>query len=296
MPPLPVPITMGSEGFVTRDVTSLQVTHAWFPPGAFLEAHVHERPTVAVMLEGGFDLVFSSAAIRRRTFECRPGTIITEPACEKHANRFAAAGARVVVIQPDLQREAWPTRCTALFERISHFRDAPVAAAARRLARELLWPDDLTALAVEGLGLELVAEAARLEAAPTAGCGAAPGWLDRAVEYAHEHYRRGIRIADLASAAGVHPAHLAAVFRRVHRVPVATYVRRLRVDWAADRLVASDDSISLIAAEAGFADQAHLTRAFRRMTGATPAAYRRARRRTATGPVHDRVSPNDKGR
>ena len=46
-----------------------------------------------------------------------------------------------------------------------------------------------------------------------------------------------------------------------------------------DRLIGTSMPISAIAAEAGFADQAHLTRWFRRVMGVTPAAYRLARRR-----------------
>ncbi|MGH7699154.1 MAG: helix-turn-helix domain-containing protein [Gemmatimonadales bacterium] len=42
-------------------------------------------------------------------------------------------------------------------------------------------------------------------------------------------------------------------------------------------MVQTDERISAIAAEAGFADQAHLTRSFKRVTGSTPAAYRRSR-------------------
>ena len=85
----------------------------------------------------------------------------------------------------------------------------------------------------------------------------------------------------MARAAGVRPAHLAAVFRKVHRIPLGTYVRRLRVDWVAEQLIRTDAPIALIAAEAGFADQAHLTRVFRRALGSTPGEYRKARRNWA---------------
>jgi AraC family transcriptional regulator len=90
------------------------------------------------------------------------------------------------------------------------------------------------------------------------------------------NFRESLRIADIAEAVGVHPAHLATMFSEVHRVPLATFIRRLRLDWASDRLARTDASISSIAASAGFADQSHLTRAFKEYTGHTPAAYRKA--------------------
>jgi len=274
----PVPVTMGSQRFVTRDVSALQVTLASFPPCGVLEPHIHERPTFAVMLEGAFDLRFTSPAIRRRTLSCPPGTIFTEPAGEKHANYLGHGGARLVVVQPDVHRGDLPRRCLTLLEGINHFRDGPIEATARRLAIELSRPDDLTPLATEGLALEMLAEAARLDNGHRLSGHAAPAWLQLAIEFAHAHFRGPVRVADVAEVAGVHPAHLAAVFRRVHRMPLASYMRRLRVDWSADRLLTSSDPISIIAASAGFADQAHLTRSFRRVTGTTPAAYRQAHR------------------
>ncbi len=61
-------------------------------------------------------------------------------------------------------------------------------------------------------------------------------------------------------------------------MPLGTYMRRLRVEWAADRLAGSDLPISTIAFRAGFADQPHLTRTFKSETGWTPGQYRKAHR------------------
>jgi transcriptional regulator GlxA family with amidase domain len=47
-----------------------------------------------------------------------------------------------------------------------------------------------------------------------------------------------------------------------------------RVRAAADALAASTTPISQVAYDAGFSDQSHLTRAFGRFAGLTPAAYR----------------------
>lgn len=254
------------------------VTHVWFPPGVILETHEHDRSTFAVILAGGFDLVLRSTNNGSRTYDCPAGTILTQPAGVRHANHIAANGAQGVVLQPDTVAGALPERCLAMLDRINHFRDGPIAAAARGLARELAAPDDLTPLAIEGLVMEILAEAARLDREIGIHRTQPPRWLITATDLVHARFRENLRIDEIAGAAGVHAAHLASVFRRVHRIPIGNYMRRLRVDWAADQLIGTDLPISEIAAEAGFADQAHLTRWFRRVMGATPAAYRRSRR------------------
>lgn len=278
MPRSSVPVSKWSPRFQTREVPRCMVTHVWFPPGVILETHEHDRSTFAVILAGGFDLVLRSTNNGSRTYDCPAGTILTQPAGVRHANHIAANGAQGVVLQPDTVAGALPERCLAMLDRINHFRDGPIAAAARGLARELAAPDDLTPLAIEGLVMEILAEAARLDREIGIHRTQPPRWLITATDLVHARFRENLRIDEIAGAAGVHAAHLASVFRRVHRIPIGNYMRRLRVDWAADQLIGTDLPISEIAAEAGFADQAHLTRWFRRVMGATPAAYRRSRR------------------
>ena len=251
------------------------VTHVWFPPLSVLEPHVHDLPTFAVILQGGFDLTLPGRI--ERTVDCPVGTVLAQPAGARHANHFGPDGARGVVLQPDSAYGTLPAECAAVFERVHHFRDGPIAAAARRLARELVAPDDITPLAAHGLVLEMLANAARLEPRIRMH-GSMPRWFTRATDMVHARFRDNLRIDDIAAEAGVHAAHLAVVFRRAHREPLGSYMRRLRVDWAADRLLDTDAPIAAVACEAGFADQAHLTRCFRQVLGTTPAAYRRARR------------------
>lgn len=268
---------MGSPRFITADVNEWRCTYAWFPPGAELETHVHERATFGVMLRGGFDLTFTSPAIRRRSLECGPATVFTEPAGETHGNSIGTGGASVLVLQIDPDADGLkiePLR-PFLVERINHFRSGRIAATARRLARELRAPDTLSELAIESLALEMLIDAGRRDDRWNAA-GGEPAWLSRAEEYVREHFRGPLRIADVAEVVGVHPAHLASVFRQFHRVPLGTYIRHLRIEWAADRLAHSSDPIAAIAYAAGFADQAHLTRAFKKHTGRTPGRYREA--------------------
>jgi AraC family transcriptional regulator len=94
----------------------------------------------------------------------------------------------------------------------------------------------------------------------------------------HAQFTEGIRTAEVADAVGVHPAHLARVFRNHFKLSMGSYVRGLRLDWAARELIRSNTSLSAVALAAGFADQSHFTRFFKRHTGLTPYGYRQAMR------------------
>jgi AraC family transcriptional regulator len=64
------------------------------------------------------------------------------------------------------------------------------------------------------------------------------------------------------------------MFRARFGESIGEHGRRLRLEWAAERLVCSDERLASIAAHAGFADQSHFTREFRRRFGVPPGLYR----------------------
>lgn len=265
-----VPITMGSPAFRSLDLEGFKVTEAWFPAGEVLANHTHDRACVAVMLEGSFDLRFPPKA-----YHCPPSTVFTEPVGEIHANFIGPTGAHVLVVQPDPTDEELLRPFVSLLDQPSHRYHAGVAERASRLAREVERGDDLSALAAEGIVLEMLVTLARLDAGEARR---PPMWLLRAQELVHSQFTKTIRTTDVAQVVGVHPAHLAREFRAHFRMSMGSYVRRLRLDWAARELARSDTSLAALALAAGFADQSHFTRFFKRHTGLTPQIYRRTMR------------------
>jgi AraC-like DNA-binding protein len=85
---------------------------------------------------------------------------------------------------------------------------------------------------------------------------------------------------DLAAAAGCSRYAAYRAFRQAYGLSPSDYQRQLRVRTAR-RLLSAGVVPASAAAEAGFADQAHLTRWFRRYYGVTPGAYRAAAGGTA---------------
>ena len=145
---------------------------------------------------------------------------------------------------------------------------------ARGLARELIVADDASALAIEGLTLELLAAVVRRrQEVPRPG--SPPSWLRRVREALDERYSaRELRITELSAVAGVDPAHLARTFRAHYGTTPGAYLRETRVRRAADALARSSAPLARIALDVGFADQSHFTRVFRAAYGVTPRRWR----------------------
>jgi AraC family transcriptional regulator len=265
-----VPVTMGSPEFRSLELDGFGVIEAWFPPAEVLPRHTHDRPCVAVMMDGSFDLRLTG-----KQYDCTPASVFTEPAGETHANYMGRSGAHVVVIQPDPTHQELLGPFADLLERASHHHHAGIMDRASRLARELGRPDDLSSLAAEGIVLEMLVSLARMD---TVKPSRPPRWLLRAQELLHARFAEPIQFQEVAREVGVHPAHLARGFRIHFRLSMGNYVRRLRLDWAARELIESDASLAAVALSAGFSDQSHFTRFFKRYVGQTPNAYRKAMR------------------
>lgn len=141
----------------------------------------------------------------------------------------------------------------------------------QRLLRELRRGDAPSAVAIEGLVLEIVAAAAR-------GMRLDPGrvsWLGRVLQMIDERLSEPLTVDDLAAAAQVHPSTLRDAFRSFLGCPTAEYIRRRRIERATEMLLTSAASVAQIAWATGFCDQSHLVRVFKRTTGFTPSEFRR---------------------
>jgi AraC-like DNA-binding protein len=91
-------------------------------------------------------------------------------------------------------------------------------------------------------------------------------------EYLDQHPQANVSLVALAAVAGLSPYHLCRVFKdRVGLTPHA-YQDQLRVRRA-KQLLDQEVPIARAAVEAGYYDQAHLTRHFKRVMGVTPGAY-----------------------
>jgi AraC family transcriptional regulator len=85
-----------------------------------------------------------------------------------------------------------------------------------------------------------------------------------------------LELREIADHVGVHPSHLCRAFHRYRNRTIGDYVLGLRMQFVCRTLIETSDSLSAISQAAGFTDQSHMTRIFKRVAGVSPGAYRRS--------------------
>src|SRR5262245_23973620 len=100
--------------------------------------------------------------------------------------------------------------------------------------------------------------------------------LRAVVDFIAAHLSEDVSLVALAREAHVSPFHFARLFRRTVGISPHQFVLRLRVHRAIGLMKSGRLSLAHLAAESGFYDQSHFTRAFRAATGTTPSAYPRS--------------------
>jgi AraC-like DNA-binding protein len=157
--------------------------------------------------------------------------------------------------------------------------DPAVATSLRRLQRALaggtaLERDERLSAAVlalvrRGSTRPLIGGAARLTTSDAAGIAA------RVRALLDERYADDLPADYLAAAAGRSRFAAYRAFKAAYGLAPSEYQRQVRLR-AARRLLARGDHLAQVAADVGFADQAHMTRWFVRSYGLTPGSYRQA--------------------
>lgn len=233
--------------------------------GRVLPTHAHRTAYFSLLVEGRYAETYDG---RRHEYDPltvwwhRPGVI--------HDDAVGHSGGRFFNVElteegADALAEAGPSR------RDFHEQGTRVVWLACRLLRELRHWQPCSALVAENLALEMAGCALRH---PGRQASPPPAWLGRVVQKLHDEPDRRHYTSALAREAGVHPVHLASVFRRIHGQTIGEYLRALRVRQAANLLQRADMPLAQAAAMLGFSDQAHFTRIFGAAVGMTPSAFR----------------------
>lgn len=256
----------------TRPVGGVELFSAWFPGEAY-QKHRHDAYAVGVT-DSGVQVFDYRGSVHVST----PGQVTVLYPDEVHDGRAGTSdgfGYRIVYVEPPLLAEAVQVvrgRSVPL-----PFVGEPVSTNPRLShALEEAFRAPLESLAMDSLVVDL---AEGLVAAEWGG--ASPGVsrrvdvraLEQARQFLDAEKTRVVRSTELESITGLTRYELSRQFRIMFGTSPYRYLLMRRLDFARER-IRRDRPLVEVACDAGFADQAHFTRAFRSAFGLTPAHYR----------------------
>ena len=257
---------LGGRIIKSHEVAGLRLFDSIYSVKTKVPIHSHEQAVFCVPLTGMCREVFAGKV---RCYEASTVEFLPPDQCHSLAFPFADTRAFSVNISP-----YWLDRAREFSLRLDnsvHCHGGLLNGLMMKIYGEFRHLDGASALAIQGLALEMLAAVSRES---NMRARQPQRWLTNAVEFLRESFTEHLTIAQVATAAGVHPVYLARKFRRFHGCTIGEYIRRLRVERACRQLSSSDESLAAIAASAGFSDQSHFSRTFKRLVGMTPGQYR----------------------
>jgi AraC-like DNA-binding protein len=213
------------------------------PPGFSLPRHRHFRAYATVVLAGSFEESGYNGRLRPTE-----GDVLIHPTLDCHANHMVSAGLKLIRLDwPDIEGSGGLYR----FDEV----DAVARIAEKDVRQATLF----------------------LQHALRKPCPPAPGrrddWPDLLA--AALKANTAIAIGDWAEANGLARETVSRGFAAAYGVAPAAFRAEWRARAAWLRITRKSERLCTIAAETGFADQAHMTRWIHRITGAPPNAWRR---------------------
>ena len=103
-----------------------------------------------------------------------------------------------------------------------------------------------------------------------------PDWVKELKEIIQDQIDTNLSLTNISKNLDIHPSYLSREFsKHFNNLSFGEYTRRMRIEKAIELMRASAYSLTEIAYLAGFSDQSHFTRIFKKHTGQNPSAYRK---------------------
>ncbi len=239
---------------------------AW---GDELPVHGHSEAHFIFLLNGEY----VSTAVGSPA-HCREPILIYNPPGVVHRDRFATGKGHFLGISIARDRMTSLRGKLALPIDAIALKQPVILSVAQALRVEQRHSDSASDLVIEGLCLELIGRIARARRGKR--YAEAPRWLKSAQELLREQASRtSIEASGIAAEIGVPVHELVRGFRNHLGCSPGDYLRSKRMEKARDLLLHSDTPLAELALAVGYADQSSFTKAFTRLSGCSPGAYRK---------------------
>jgi len=253
-------------------IADFNFREVYYPGNLRMPEHAHDIPFISFVLRGAYH-----EKIGRHNREVVPNSLIFHTAQESHEVSFREVETRIFRMDFSLKWFLHNKDFKQVFDQPLEFKNGPISWIATRIYTEYKRNDEFSPYSIQGLMLELLANAGRHKQAKK-GIRRPPQWLRQVEEMLYEQFDAKTSLKSIASEVSVHPVHLSREFRRQKGCTIGEYVRRRRIEVACQKISLTDMELSDIGESVGFYDQSHFISNFKRLTGFTPGKYRNASR------------------
>lgn len=155
--------------------TGLRISR--YQPHTEMSPHQHDEPSIGIVVSGMF---LERIGRDERTYS--RGTASYCPAATTHSQIFGATGVRQIIFKPDSTWLDYLADSRARLDEAPHAHSATFRDLGDKLLGEMRQGDGFSAVACEGIMLEIIAAFGRKRAAATATANP-PAWLRAAREF-----------------------------------------------------------------------------------------------------------------
>jgi AraC family transcriptional regulator len=234
--------------------------------------HRHPESYICIVSRGGFIDRSASSSLAADA-----GSVLVRPGGDYHATACGQDGATCLKFE---LKAGWlaPRDADALFQDRLSLNRADLRLHGERIHKLMQINDSLPPAAALRTRLELESSVIDLLAdlvPPHAHYREAhEDWLEKLrlaiVENPFQPWTNSL----LASMVDRHPVHVSRAFRERYGEPMGTFFRRLRLERCRNLIADGHTNLAEVASAAGFADQSHFTREYKRAFGTTPGRER----------------------
>ncbi|MBV7531698.1 helix-turn-helix domain-containing protein [Chitinophaga sp. sic0106] len=236
----------------------------FYEGGTISDWHFHENPHFSHILQGG------SKEIRGKSPEQQlPGSSLYYYPGIAHQNMNYQSGTRIFNLEftpafltkynINIPEESWMFSSNIQWN--SHLLVSIMAEHFRSDTSSSL-------LSVHQLCINLLSSASRPEEIN-------PAWTRQVKEAMYDNWNRPLSLTDLAAQVALHPVTISRYFPRYFGCTLGEYLRKIKIEKSLSMIREGKQSLTEIAYDCGFADQAHFIKTCKRLTGITPKQYQK---------------------
>ena len=252
-------------------------------PGVSIPDHDHPTHFLNLLTHGNIKAQWTTEG-KSRSADNGPGTIYVLPAGTRDRLTWSGPTTRIILVMEPrfLPRSLEDTAHLKDVELTTHWnlRDRHIQSLMLAMHADLEDGSPAGPLYGESLGLALglylirrYSTRSRSNSLQLTG-GLPTARLNRVIDFINQNYAKDLRLWELASLAGMSPHYFCELFKASTGMTAYQYVLQCRIERAKRYLRDPQLSVGDVGAAAGFADQSHFTKVFRRMVGVTPMKYR----------------------